>query len=351
MAALRKLSTLQVRVLRDGSEQAVAAQDLVPGDMILLAAGDAVGAAARLVDEASLAVAEATLTGESVPVSKNIAALPEASGLADRRNMVFAGTYVSAGRARAIVTATGIHTEVGAIARMTEGAQEPRTPLESRISQFGRDLVYASIALFFAVVALGLVHGLPFFSRGAIIRLCAVETLGSITIICSDKTGTLTRNEMTVSTLWFPGGCEVAICGVGYAPQGELSGPVDAAVLALLGSSVLCSDAALVPPEDEVAQWTVLGDPTEAALLVVAGKAGIDVGALRQQYARTAEIPFDSDTKMMATCHKRLPGAGAVYIKGAPEAVLRRCHGAGGGQRRRGNGRARAAGACCRTNR
>jgi calcium-translocating P-type ATPase len=363
MAALRKLSTLQVRVLRDGTEQAVAAQDLVPGDMLLLAAGDAVGADARLVDEASLAVAEATLTGESVPVSKNIAALPEATGLADRRNMVFSGTYVSAGRARAIVTATGIHTEVGGIARMTEGAQEPRTPLEVRISQFGRYLVYASIALFFAVVALGLARGLPFAdvlmvaisqmvsvipeglpvamtialaigmqrmaSRGAIIRrLSAVETLGSITVICSDKTGTLTRNEMTVSTLWFPGGCELAISGVGYTPQGELNGAVDAAVTALLEAAVLCNDAELVPPEDEVAQWTVLGDPTEAALLVAAGKAGIDIGALRRQHARTAEIPFDSDTKMMATCHSYLPGT-TVYIKGAPEAVLRLCHGDG----------------------
>lgn len=364
MAALRKLSTLQVRVLRDGTEQAVAAQDLVPGDVLLLAAGDAVGADARLLDEASLAVAEATLTGESVPVSKNIAALPEATGLADRRNMVFSGTYVSAGRARAVVTATGVHTEVGGIARMTEGALEPRTPLEVRISQFGRYLVYASIALFFAVVALGLARGLPFpdvlmvaisqmvsvipeglpvamtialavgmqrmASRGAIIRrLSAVETLGSITVICSDKTGTLTRNEMTVSTLWLPGGRELAISGVGYAPQGELSGAVDGAVTALLESAVLCNDAALVPPEEELTQWSVLGDPTEAALLVAAGKAGINIAALRQQHPRTAEIPFDSDSKMMATCHSRLPGSTTVYIKGAPEAVLRLCHGDG----------------------
>ena len=366
MAALRKLSTLQVRVLRDGGERAVAAQDLVPGDILLLAAGDAVGADARLIDEAALAVAEAALTGESVPVSKHIAPLPEATGLADRRNMVFSGTYVSAGRARAIVTATGVHTEVGGIARMTEEALEPRTPLEVRIRELGRYLVYAAMALFFAVLGLGLARGLQFSDvlmvaisqmvsvipeglpvamtialavgmqrmagRGAIIRrLSAVETLGSITIICSDKTGTLTRNEMTVSTLWFPGGREIAVSGVGYAPHGELSEPAsglalpDAAVTALLEAVVLCNDAELVPPEGDLAQWTVLGDPTEAALLVAAAKAGIDAGTLRRQHARTAEIPFDSDSKMMATGHGRLPGPGIVYIKGAPEAVLRLC--------------------------
>jgi magnesium-transporting ATPase (P-type) len=373
MAALRGLSTLQVRVLRDGSEQALSAKDLVPGDILVMAAGDAVGADARLIDAAALAVAEATLTGESVPVLKHPAALPEATGLADRRNMVFSGTYVSAGRARAVVVATGKLTEVGAIAQMTESAREPQTPLEVRIGALGRYLVYAAIALFFAVMALGLARGLPFSevlmvaisqmvsvipeglpvamtialavgmqrmaSRGAVIRrLSAVETLGSINIICTDKTGTLTRNEMTVSAIWFPGGREVAVSGIGYAPQGELSGPagmgtgpavIDQPVTALLEACALCNDAELVPPGDAAAQWTVLGDPTEAALLVAAGKAGIDVGALRRQYPRLAEIPFDSDTKMMATSHERLPGTGTLYIKGAPEAVLRLCHGDG----------------------
>ncbi|PWF43623.1 HAD-IC family P-type ATPase, partial [Massilia glaciei] len=257
MAALRKLSALRVRVLRDGGERVLAALQLVPGDILLLAAGDAVGADARLIDAAALSVAEATLTGESVPVSKNIAALPEACALADRHNMVFSGTYISAGRARALVTATGIHTEVGGIARMTEGAEEPRTPLEDRIAQFGRYLVGASIALFLAVMALGLARGVPLSellmvaisqvvsvipeglpvamtialavgmlrmaARGAVMRrLSAVETLGAITVICSDKTGTLTRNEMTVSALWFPGGRVIDIAGVGYAPRGEM---------------------------------------------------------------------------------------------------------------------------------
>lgn len=367
MAALRKLSTLHVRVLRDGSEQLVGAQELVPGDIILLAAGDAIGADARLIDEAALAVAESTLTGESIPVVKHAAALPEATGLSDRRNMVFSGTYVATGRARAVVVATGVHTEVGGIARMTQAAQEPPTPLEIRISKFGRHLVFAAILVFCAVVALGLTRGLPLSEvlmvaisqmvsvipeglpvamtialtvgmrrmagRGAIIRqLSAVETLGSITVICSDKTGTLTRNEMTVSMLWLPGGREIAISGVGYEPQGQLSGsgydPIlsDDGVTELLEASVLCNDAELIPPHEKSLQWSILGDPTEAALLVAAGKAGLDADGLRRRYSRLAEIPFDSDTKMMATAHRRSSDLGTVYIKGAPEAVMRLCH-------------------------
>jgi magnesium-transporting ATPase (P-type) len=370
MAALRKLSTLRVRVLRDGGEQAVAALELVPGDILLLAAGDAVGADARLIDTAALAVAEATLTGESVPVSKQVAALPEATGLADRRNMVFSGTYISAGRAHALVIATGVHTEVGAIARMTEGAEEPKTPLEVRITQFGRYLVIVSIGLFVVVMALGLARGLPFSDvlmvaisqmvsvipeglpvamtialaigmqrmagRGAIIRrLSAVETLGAITVICSDKTGTLTRNEMTVTALWFPGGRVIDIAGVGYAAQGELTeagavvAPADAQIMALLEAAALCNDAELLPPEGELTQWTVLGDPTEAALLVAAGKAGIAFGELRRKRPRLAELPFDSDCKMMATSHAGVAGPCTIYIKGAPEAVLRLCVGDG----------------------
>ena len=361
MAALRRLSALQVHVLRDGREQAIAARELVPGDVLVLGAGDAVAADARLVEQARLQVDEAALTGESVPVSKSLAPLPEATALADRRNMVFSGTHVTAGRACAVVTATGIDTEVGAIARLTERATEPQTPLEVRIAQFGRWLVGAALVLFAAVVALGLLRGLPLTdvlmvalsqmvsmvpeglpvamtialavgmqrmaARGAVIRrLSAVETLGSTTVICSDKTGTLTRNEMTVAALWLPGGREIAVSGVGYAPAGALAeggrplGAGDAAVAALLRAAALCNDAELVPPEGELAQWRVLGDPTEAALLVAASKAGLDVGALDRQSPRDAEWPFDADLKMMATRH-----GGELFVKGAPEAVLAFC--------------------------
>jgi magnesium-transporting ATPase (P-type) len=368
MAALRRLATLRVRVLRDGAEQVVEARELVPGDLMLLAAGDAVAADARLVDEAQLQVAEAALTGESVPVAKSIVPVPEATGLADRHDMVYSGTLVTAGRARALVVATGVHTEVGRIAGLTERAEEPRTPLEQRLEQFGRALVAAALGLFVLVVLLGLWRALPLAEvlmvaisqmvsmvpeglpvamtialavgmqrmaeRGAIIRrLSAVETLGSTTVICSDKTGTLTRNEMTAVALWLPGARELTVGGIGYAPEGgmlESGRPAaldDPALHELISAAALCNDAELLPPEDERTAWAVLGDPTEGALLVLAGKAGVDLADLRRAAPREAELPFDSDTKLMATRHRCADAPRRVMVKGAPEAVLRLCHG------------------------
>ncbi len=366
MAALRRLSSLQVRVLRDGCERVVAAHALVPGDTVLLAAGDAVAADARLVDAVQLQVAEAALTGESVPVSKSVAAVPEATGLADRHGMVYAGTHVTAGRARAVVVATGVHTEVGRIAGLTQGAEEPQTPLELRLAQFGRALVGAALALFVVVVLLGLWRDLPLAEvlmvaisqmvsmvpeglpvamtialavgmqrmadRGAIIRrLSAVETLGSTTVICSDKTGTLTRNEMTAVALWLPGQREITVSGIGYAPDGALTEGgqaadlADPALQALCCAAALCNDAELLPPGAEGSAWTVLGDPTEGALLVLASKAGCSLDSLRRAAPREAELPFDADTKLMATRHRVDGAPRRVWIKGAPEAVLRLC--------------------------
>ncbi|MFN4362197.1 MAG: cation-translocating P-type ATPase [Hylemonella sp.] len=364
MAALRRLAALHVRVLRAGEEQVVEARELVPGDVLLLAAGDAVAADARLIEEAQLQLAEAALTGESVPVSKSLAPVSEATGLADRHNMVYSGTYATAGRARAVVVATGVHTEVGRIAGLTEGAEEPQTPLEQRLAQFGRALVGAALGLFVLVVLLGLWRALPLdqvlmvaisqmvsmvpeglpvamtialavgmqrmAERGAIIRrLSAVETLGSTTVICSDKTGTLTRNEMTAVVLWLPGGRRIAVDGIGYAPTGRLQEgdraieASDPAVQSLLHAAALCNDAGLAAPDDERGGWSVLGDPTEGALLVLAAKAGLDLEALRAQAPREAEIPFDSDTKLMATRHRYAHAPRRVLLKGAPEAVLR----------------------------
>jgi magnesium-transporting ATPase (P-type) len=371
MAALRRLAALRVRVLRDGAEQVVEARELVPGDTVLLAAGDAVAADARLVDAAQLQVAEAALTGESVPVAKSIAAVPEATGLADRRCMVYSGTHVTAGRARAIVVATGMHTEVGAIAGLTQGAEEPKTPLETRLAQFGRGLVVAALGLFVLVVLLGLWRQLPLAEvlmvaisqmvsmvpeglpvamtialavgmqrmaeRGAIIRrLSAVETLGSTTVICSDKTGTLTRNEMTAVALWLPGGRAIAVGGSGYVPEGTLEEGgtavpgTDPQLHPLLLAAALCNDAELLPPEEERAGWTVLGDPTEGALLVLACKVGVQLDTARREAPREAELPFDSDTKLMATRHRTAGAPRRVWIKGAPEAVLRLCAAEGG---------------------
>jgi len=363
MAALRRVASLQARVLRDGAEMAIAARDLVPGDVLLLAGGDAVGADARLVEAAQLQAVESALTGESVPLGKTIAVLPAATSLADRRNMVHAGTHVTAGRGRAIVVATGDRTEVGCIAGMTLAAAEARTPLEQRLERFGRALLTASLALFAAIMLLGFLRDLPLAEllmvaisqmvsvvpeglpvamtialavgmqrmagRGAIIRrLAAVETIGSTTVICTDKTGTLTRGEMTVVAVALPGR-QLAIQGTGYAPDGRIeeSGEAvhadDAALHELLRACVLCNDARLVSPEGERTEWSVLGDPTEGALLVLAAKGGVDGPAMRSRWPRAAELPFDADTKLMATSHIGPSGQRLTFVKGAPEAVLR----------------------------
>ena len=372
MAALRRLSSLRVRVLREGLPASIEARDLVPGDLLLLTAGDAVAADARLVDCAQLQLAEAALTGESAPVAKQVAPVADDTGLADRHNMVYSGTHVSAGRAVAVVVATGVHTEVGRIACLTEATTEAPTPLERRITRFGQALVAAAVALFALVVLLGLWRRLPLTEllmvaisqmvsmvpeglpvamsialavgmqrmagRGAIIRrLSAVETLGSTTVICSDKTGTLTRNEMTVTALWLPGaaiGRSLAVSGVGEAPVGaitESAQPLtlsaDPALHQLVLAGALCNDAQLLPPQGSQARWSALGDPTEAALLVLAVKAGLDLAALAQAAPREAELAFDADRQMMGTLHGLADARRVIYLKGSPEAVLRLCAG------------------------
>jgi len=365
MASLRRLSGLRARVLRGGHESPIEARQLVPGDLMLLAAGDAVAADARLLEAAALEVAEAALTGESLPVAKDPDPLPSDTLLADRRNMVYSGTHIAAGRGCAVVVATGLETEVGKIARLTESAEEPKTPLELRIAQFGRYLVGAAIALFVVVIAFGTLRGLPFIdilmvaisqmvsmvpeglpvamtialavgmqrmaARRAIVRrLAAVETLGSTSVICSDKTGTLTRNEMTATVLWLPDGRALEVTGAGYAPEGRLTEQGrevpsdDSGLRAILETAALCNDAQLVPPDAEDSRWRALGDPTEAALLTLALKGAVDLDLLRRNHPRHAEIPFDSAAQMMATQHG--PGAqGRIGLKGAPEAILELC--------------------------
>lgn len=363
MAALRRVASLRAHVLRGGHEVVVAASELVPGDVLLVASGDAVGADARLIEAAQLQTAEGALTGESVPVSKSAAALPEGTGLADRRNMVYGGTHVTGGRGRAIVIATGRSTEVGRIAQMTQGAEETLTPLEQRLERFGHAVLAAALVLFVTVLAIGYLRDMPFAEvlmvalsqmvsmvpeglpvamtialavgmqrmagRGAIIRrLAAVETIGSTTVICTDKTGTLTRGEMTVVALWLQGR-EIEVEGSGYAPSGALreqGAAVDAGhdvrLGELLRACVLCNDAELAAPDGECDGWSVVGDPTEGALLVLAAKADLDARVLRRALPRTSELVFDPDAKMMATAHCDERGH-FIVVKGAPEAVLR----------------------------
>ncbi|MDX1335395.1 MAG: HAD-IC family P-type ATPase, partial [Gammaproteobacteria bacterium] len=365
MEALKRFALTRVRVIRGGDELEITAQELVPGDILILAAGDAVGADARLIEAASLEAGEAALTGESLPVSKQVDPLPEDTLLADRTNMLYSGTHVTAGRGRAVVIATGLATEIGKIARMTASAEEPSTPLELRIAQFGRYLVAAALIMFVIVLGLGLMRGLPFVDifmvaisqmvsmvpeglpvamtialavgmqrmagRGAIVRrLAAVETLGSTSVICTDKTGTLTRNEMTVTEIRLSDGRLIEVTGVGYSPEGELlengqTADQDGLLQDLLEAVALCNDARLVAPDSEDSRWRTLGDPTEAALLTLAKKGGISLQALEKDWARWGEIPFESTAKMMATGHAHIKGHRRVLIKGAPEAVITLC--------------------------
>jgi magnesium-transporting ATPase (P-type) len=359
MADLRRLSSLKARVLRDGAGGLVEACELVPGDILLLAAGDQVGADARLLEAAALEVIEAPLTGESLPVLKHADVITQDAALGDRKNMIYSGTHVTAGRGKAVVTATGLQTEVGKIARMTAAAEDSKTPLETRLEQFGRGLVAASILLFALVLAFGLLRGIPFVDifmvaisqmvsmvpeglpvamtialavgmqrmarRGAVVRrLAAVETLGSTSVICTDKTGTLTKNEMTVTSLILPDGRSIEASGAGYAPEGRLTHEGrdldDPALHRLLEACVLCNDAQLVPPDAADPRWRALGDPTEAALLTLAMKGGLELEKLRKAHPRHIELPFDATTKMMATQH-----GSRVVIKGAPECLLPLC--------------------------
>ena len=358
MESLRRLSALRVRIIREGEERHVEAREVVPGDIMVMNAGDAVVADGRLLEAAALSVAEAALTGESLPVSKSVDAVSEETPLADRKCMIYSGTHVAAGRAMAVAVATGVETEVGKIAGLTVAAVEPKTPLENRLAQFSRYLAIAAGILFVCVVALGLARGLPLVdvlmvaisqmvsmvpeglpvamtialavgmqrmaARGAIVRrLAAVETLGSTSVICTDKTGTLTRSEMTVTNVHLPGDKLIEVKGVGYAPDGGFDVQPDARLRRLLEAAALCNDASLNGPDDK-GRWSIVGDPTEAALVTLARKGGVDVGVLRESSPRLAEIPFDSDSKIMATAHK-LESGGRVCIKGALESVLAIC--------------------------
>jgi len=369
LKALRKLATHNARLVRGGQELVLEAREVVPGDILLLEPGDAVAADARLLHGAALQIAEAALTGESVPVTKNLLPLAPDTPLADRRNMVYAGTHVTAGRARAVVVATGLATEVGHIATLAEAAEQPKTPLEQRIAQFGRYIIVAAVAIFITVNVIGLARGMPFGEivmlgislvvgmipeglpvamtialavgvqrmarRQAVVRrLAAVETLGSTTVICSDKTGTLTRNEMTVTAVCLPDGRELAVTGAGYEPEGmflengrEVDPTSSEGVRALLEAGVLCNDAQLQGPSESEPRWKPIGDPTEVALLTLAIKGGIVPDSLRARWLRRAEIPFDPAAKMMATQHETEEGS-RVILKGAPEVVLSLCHSA-----------------------
>jgi len=366
MAALRTMTAPNARVIRDGIEQTIAAVDLVPGDVIALEAGDIVAADARLIECPNLRVNEAALTGESVPVDKTDDPLPAEAGelIADRRNMVFKGTSIVYGRARGIVVATAMDTALGQIAGLLQMHQAPRTPLQKRLAVLGRWLAVAAILICLVVFTVGVLRGeevelmfltavslavaaipeaLPavvtiglalgaqrMIHHNALIRrLPAVETLGSVTVICTDKTGTLTQGRMLVEKVWTLDG-ELEATGSGYKPSGDLLADgvrvavnQDTPLASLLTAAALCNDAALVPPDASGGEWDIVGDPTEGALLTVASKVGFDRERMNRDYPRTAEIPFDSERKRMVTVH-RVPDRSQLLIatKGAVEVMI-----------------------------
>ncbi|MGQ9583890.1 MAG: cation-translocating P-type ATPase [Anaerolineae bacterium] len=398
LAALKKMTAPEARIVRDGQILTVPAREVVPGDLVILETGNYVPADLRLVQEFNLRIEEASLTGESVPVDKDAdIVLPPHSALGDRRNMAYMSTLVTYGRGRGIAVATGMQTQIGQIAEMIQTYETEPTPLQERLDQLGRWLGTLALAIcalifvegvvrdtqvgliassgfmdwlrlseakilemFMVAVSLAIAavpEGLPavvticlalgmqrMIQRHALLRkLPAVETLGSATVICSDKTGTLTQNEMTVVQV-YADFTLLSVTGEGYRPEGEFredGQPVDVraypGVTLMLKAGLLCNDAYLEQDQrgGNPSQWRIVGDPTEGALVVAAAKAGLWKGEMEQDFPRVAEIPFDSARKRMATVHKvgrqvaptegRDPAPYVAYVKGAPDVILDLC--------------------------
>lgn len=369
--ALRKMLPANARVLRNGVESTVPAEELVPGDVVILAEGDRISADGRLVEDAELTVDQSTFSGESHPVRKlSDAVLTDTLKGAELPDLVFAGTNITSGSGKAVVYSTGMDTGFGRIARLTQGLGDDLSPLQREMKVVTSKVTMIAVTvgvIFFAIsvtiagmswaeafifgmgmivafvpegllptVTLALAMGVQRMAkRNALIKkLSAVETLGCTTVICTDKTGTLTQNEMTVTDVYV-GERELKVTGAGYAPEGQIIAqgrPVTASAdadLALLMSAVLlCNDSRLLPPNGESTRWTILGDPTEAALKVVALKAGLNAAEVAEQCPRVRVLPFDSRRKRMSTIHQvMIDGrpARVAYVKGAPREVLDLC--------------------------
>ena len=370
--ALRDMLPSYARVIRDGEEQKILTEELTVGDVMLLAEGDRISADARLIEVSDLQVDQSTLTGESNPVRKSKDAVPGNDFTkVETPNLVFAGTSVTEGNAKAVVTAVGMKTEFGKIANLTQNMKTEKSPLQKELNRLTRQVsvMALSFGVIFFVVAIFLVDEpiLPafIFALGMIVafipegllptvtlslamavqrmsrrhalvkKLSSVETLGSTTVICTDKTGTLTQNEMTVSNLWMVGR-EYHVTGAGYEAKGEIlqNGKIikaneDEGIRILLCAAALCNNARLIPPNEESPKYVVLGDPTEACLGVVAEKAGIDIKKLAEEMPRIRELPFESRRKRMTTIHempKQKEGTRRIaYLKGAPKEIVQLC--------------------------
>ena len=371
VAALREMTAALALVMRDGVRASVPAAEVVPGDLLVIEEGAKIAADARVIQSVSLQTAEAALTGESAPVEKNADPVAAGAGLPDRANMIFSGTAATYGHGLAVVTATGADAEIGRVAALLAATESPPTPLERQLAKVGKVLGAVVIAIAVVVAATTLLVeqvftpaalvGVLLFAialavaavpeglsavttvvlslgmqrmakRNAIVRtLAAVETLGSATVICTDKTGTLTRNEMTVRALVTAGG-EIRFSGTGYAPEGELEaggrflpeGALRREAEWALTAGQLCNNATVA---QRGGSSTVLGDPLEAALKVAAAKAGLDPARLEARFARIGEVPFSSERKLMSTAHadSEQPDRVVLMTKGAPDLLLARC--------------------------
>jgi Ca2+-transporting ATPase len=365
LEALKKMTAPTAMVLRGGKEVKVQATEIVPGDIILLYTGDKVSADARCIEAINLKTDEAPLTGESTPINKDVTPLPEKTPLPDRRNTAFTGTVVVYGRGKAVVTSTGMNTEFGKIAKMVQVTEEEETPLEKRMASVGKWIGILSIAVCLAVAIIGIVEGrsildmilwgvslavaavpeaLPAIVTGALAvgmyrmakvhaivrRLPAVETLGCTSVICADKTGTMTKGEMTIQRIYV-NDQPIKVSGVGYEPEGEFifeDKKIDPAqeeeLTTLLKVATLCNDAKL-EKETETGRWIIKGDPTEGALVVAAAKTGLWKEELEKEAPRIGEVPFSSERKCMTTAHIVSGKKKIAYMKGAPEIILNKC--------------------------
>ena len=361
---LRAMVRTRARAVRDGTVRTVPSDALVPGDLVLVEAGDKVPADMRLLRHNGLCVDESALTGESVPVAKDDAVLPADTPVADRRNMLYSAGLVTAGTGAGVVVATGAATEMGRIHRLVGGTRTLATPLTRKLAGFSTILTVGILALAVVTFAVGtargeaavemltaavalavgaIPEGLPAAvtitlaigvsrmarRRAVVRRLPVVETLGSTTVICTDKTGTLTENQMTTRAIWTPAGV-VEVTGAGYAPRGELLDPSgrpadldrDQALRWTLLAGAACNDAALIERDG---RWSVSGDPTEAAMVVAAAKAGLGRERIHAELPRIGEIPFSSERRYMATLHTRAGGEKVICVKGAVERIVGMC--------------------------
>jgi len=364
LLALGKLITYKAKVFRNGEEIIIPQERVVPGDIILLTAGDRIPADARLFEAQNFEVIEATLTGESIPSNKNIDVLPENTPLADRENMVYFGTVVARGRGQAIVTATGQKTELGHIANLIKETRSEKTPLQNQLDHFGKIIGQLLIVVNIFIFGLGVLTGKPLFEmfltsvavvvaavpegllpaltvilaismqrltrhKGLVRQMLAAETLGSISVICTDKTGTLTQGEMKISEIITE---QTTIYSDGVNFTAIVDPTANASYVTALKIGLLCNNAIIENPEKELKEWTIIGDPTDKALLIAGRSIGFNKEELEKNESRIAEIAFDSEYKLMATLHSLSPAQKiksqqsnydhVIYAKGAPENIL-----------------------------